>query len=87
MSIFDKAGPLGEKVLSNPSSVLNNFTNARGQLEDLAQRGTSLIKSILGGGAGGGGSLNFPLDVEGNPAYAATVSFEVREFVSAIRGK
>ncbi len=87
MSIFDKAGPLGEKVLSNPSTVLNNFQNARGQLEDLAQRGTSLIKSILGGGAGGGGSLNFPLDVEGNPAYAATVSFEVREFVSAKPGK
>lgn len=86
MSIFDKVGPLGESKLPNPQNVFKNMQNAQGQLDDLAQRGTSLLKSIFGFG-GGGESLNYPLDIEGNPAYAATVSFQVHEFRSSNPGK
>ena len=86
MSIFDKVGPLGEKITPNAQSAFKNLQNAQGQLEDLAQRGSSLLKSIFSFG-GGGESLNYPLDIEGNPAYAATVSFQVQEFRSANPGK
>ena len=87
MSIFDKAGPLGEKIRGQSNDVFKNLENAAPQLEDLAARGTSLLKSIFGLGGGSGESLNYPLDVEGNPAYNATVSFQVVEFRSAIPGK
>ena len=86
MSIFDKVGPLGEKITPNAQSAFKNLQNAQGQLEDLAQRGSSLLKSIFSFG-GGGEALNYPLDIEGNPAYAATVSFQVQEFRSANPGK
>ena len=86
MSIFDKVGPLGEKITPNAQSAFKNMQNAQGQLEDLAQRGSSLLKSIFSFG-GGGEALNYPLDIEGNPAYAATVSFQVQEFRSANPGK
>ena len=86
MSIFDKVGPLGEKITPNAQSAFKNMQNAQGQLEDLAQRGSSLLKSIFSFG-GGGETLNYPLDIEGNPAYAATVSFQVQEFRSANPGK
>ena len=87
MSIFDKAGPLGEKIRGQSNDIFKNLENAAPQLEDLAARGTSLIKSIFGLGGGSGESLNYPLDVEGNPAYNATVSFQVVEFRSAVPGK
>ena len=86
MSIFDKVGPLGEKITPNAQSAFKNMQNAQGQLEDLAQRGSSLLKSIFSFG-GGGEALNYPLDIEGNPAYAATVSFQIQEFRSANPGK
>lgn len=86
MSIFDKVGPLGEKITPNAQSAFKNMQNAQGQLEDLAQRGSSLLKSIFSFG-GGGETLNYPLDIEGNPAYAATVSFQIQEFRSANPGK
>ena len=86
MSIFDKVGPLGEKITPNAQSAFKNLQNAQGQLEDLAQRGSSILKSIFSFG-GGGETLNYPLDIEGNPAYAATVSFQVQEFRSANPGK
>ena len=86
MSIFDKVGPLGEKITPNAQSAFKNMQNAQGQLEDLAQRGSSILKSIFSFG-GGGETLNYPLDIEGNPAYAATVSFQVHEFRSANPGK
>ena len=86
MSIFDRAGPLGEKLRGQSNNIFKNLENAAPQLEDLAARGTSLLKSILGLG-GSGETLNYPLDVEGNPAYAATVEFQVVEFTSAVPGK
>ena len=85
MSIFDKAGPLGEKIASQSGSVFKNLENAAPQLQDLAERGLSLIKSIFSGD--GGDSLNYPLDIEGNPAYTASVSFQIMEFRSAKPGK
>ena len=87
MSIFDKAGPLGEKIRGQSNDIFKNLENAAPQLEDLAARGTSLLKSIFGLGGGSGESLNYPIDVEGNPAYSATVSFQVVEFRSAVPGK
>ena len=86
MSIFDRAGPLGEKLRGQSNNIFKNLENAAPQLEDLAARGTSLLKSIFGFG-GSGETLNYPLDVEGNPAYAATVEFQVVEFTSAVPGK
>ena len=85
MSIFDKAGPLGEKIAGQSGSVFKNLENAAPQLQDLAERGLSLIKSIFSGD--GGDSLNYPLDIEGNPAYTASVSFQIMEFRSAKPGK
>ena len=86
MSIFDKVGPLGEKLAPNVQSSFTSMRNAQGQLEDLAQRGSSLLKSILSFG-GGGETISYPLDIEGNPAYAATVSFQIQEFTSSSPGK
>ena len=85
MSIFDKAGPLGEKIAGQSGSIFKNLENAAPQLQDLAERGLSLIKSIFSGD--GGDSLNYPLDIEGNPAYTASVSFQIMEFRSAKPGK
>jgi|GEM_PF-4388645 len=86
MSILDKVGPLGEKISPNAQSAFTSMQNAQGQLEDLAQRGSSLLKSILSFGAGGE-TFNYPLDIEGNPAYAATVSFQIQEFRAPNPGK
>lgn len=86
MSIFDKVGPLGEKISPNAQSAFTNMQNAQGQLQDIAERGSSLLKSMFSFG-GGGETLSYPLDIEGNPAYAATVSFQIQEFRSASPGK
>ncbi len=87
MSIFDKVGPLGEKLkgaggLKNP---IGNFQNIGGELEDFAEAGQTLLKSFFG--LGGGNKLEYPLDVSGNPAYAATVKFEIFEYKSPQAGK
>ena len=90
MDIFDKVGPLGEKVkdplnaafsdfASGGSSRINSTNGDLGLEADLIAQ--TIIQNKLDFISGGGGSkLEYPIDVSGNPAYAATVKFQVMEY-------
>ena len=90
MEIFDKVGPLGEKVkdplnaafsdfASGGSSRINSTNGDLGLEADLIAQ--TIIQNKLDFISGGGGSkLEYPIDVSGNPAYAATVKFQVMEY-------
>jgi len=89
MEIFDKAGPLGETLkggggLQNP---IKNFSNVEGALEDFAEAGQSLLGALFSNFGAGGSTLEYPSDVSGNPAYAATVTFQTLEYTSPESGK
>lgn len=89
MGIFDKAGPLGETLkggggLKNP---VKNFSNVEGALEEFAEAGQSLLDALFKNFGVGGSTLEYPLDVSGNPAYAATVSFQTLEYTTPESGK
>lgn len=89
MEIFDKAGPLGETLkggggLKNP---IKNFSNVEGALEEFAEAGQSLLGALFKNFGAGGSTLEYPLDVSGNPAYAATVSFQTLEYTTPESGK
>ena len=89
MGIFDKAGPLGETLkggggLKNP---IKNFSNVEGALEEFAEAGQSLLDALFQNFGVGGSTLEYPLDVSGNPAYAATVSFQTLEYTTPESGK
>ena len=89
MEIFDKAGPLGETLkggggLKNP---IKNFSNLEGALDDFAEAGQSVLGALFSNFGAGGSTLEFPSDVSGNPAYAATVSFQTLEYTTPESGK
>ncbi len=89
MEIFDKAGPLGETLkggggLKNP---IKNFSNVEGALDDFAEAGQSLLGALFSNFGAGGSTLEYPSDVSGNPAYAATVSFQTLEYTTPESGK
>jgi len=89
MEIFDKAGPLGETLkggggLKNP---IKNFSNIEGTFEEFAEAGQSLLGALFQNFGVGGNTLEYPLDVSGNPAYAATVSFQTLEYTTPESGK
>jgi len=89
MEIFDKAGPLGETLkggggLKNP---IKNFSNIEGAFEEFAEAGQSLLGALFQNFGVGGNTLEYPLDVSGNPAYAATVSFQTLEYTTPESGK
>jgi len=89
MEIFDKAGPLGETLkggggLKNP---IKNFSNIEGAFEEFAEAGQSLLGALFQNFGVGGSTLEYPLDVSGNPAYAATVSFQTLEYTTPESGK
>ena len=89
MEIFDKAGPLGETLkggggLKNP---IKNFSNIEGALDEFADAGQSLLGALFKNFGAGGGTLEYPSDVSGNPAYAATVSFQTLEYTTPESGK
>ena len=89
MEIFDKAGPLGETLkggggLKNP---IKNFSNVEGAIEEFAEAGQSLLGALFRNFGAGGSTLEYPLDVSGNPAYAATVSFQTLEYTTPESGK
>jgi len=89
MGILDKAGPLGETLkggggLKNP---IKNFSNVEGALEEFAEAGQSLLGALFQNFGVGGSTLEYPLDVSGNPAYAATVSFQTLEYTTPESGK
>ena len=92
--ISQKAGALGEKIKPDfgNQGVGNEIssTNSRvmGMDDDVMAQGQSLLPNLPSFLAdGGGGKLEYPIDVSGNPAYAATVRFQVLEYTTATPGK
>ena len=93
--IGQKAGALGEKInpnFGNPGvgNEVTNSTNNRsmGQDDDVAAQGQSILPNSASFLAdGGGGKLEYPSDVSGNPAYTATVKFQVLEYTTSTPGK
>ena len=97
MGIPDMIGPLGERVKStNPAfsdfadggNTRVNSTNVNqiiGPEEDIVTQGIAGNKqSFIANG--GGSKLEYPLDVTGNPAYAATVKFQIFEYAMPNEG-
>ena len=92
--ISQKAGALGEKIKPDfgNQGVGNEIssTNSRvmGMDDDVMAQGQSLLPNLPSFLAdGGGGKLEYPIDVSGNPAYAATVRFQVLGYTTATPGK
>ena len=94
--INQKAGPLGEKVRKDFSDFAggNPFTKsvsnpgAMGLDDDIT--GQSLlgrIPSPLSRNEPDGSKLEYPIDVSGNPAYAATIKFQILEYTTASPGQ
>jgi len=94
--INQKAGPLGEKVKKDFSDFAggNPFTKsvsnpgAMGLDDDIT--GQSLLGKIpspLSSSEPGGSKLEYPIDVSGNPAYAATIKFQILEYTTASPGQ
>ena len=94
--INQKAGPLGEKVRKDVSDFAggNPFTksvsnsSAIGLDDDIT--GQSLLGKIpspLSRSEADGSKLEYPIDVSGNPAYAATIKFQVLEYTTASPGQ
>lgn len=88
--ISQKSGPLGESIKNPLNPAFSDFasgginkissTNLDLGLDDdlIAQ---TIIQNKLDFISGGGGSkLEYPIDVSGNPAYAATVKFQIMEY-------
>ena len=92
--ISQKAGPLGEKSQDfsdfaggNPFKSVNN-TKVIGAEEDIiGQSLTGKIPSPLSPVEIGPSKLEYPIDVSGNPAYSATVKFQVVEYTTSSPGK
>jgi len=93
--INQKAGPLGEKVKSlNPAfsdfadGGINKINSTKFDLgidpELVAQ---TIINKFDFMSTGGGSKLEYPLDVSGNPAYAATVKFQIMEYTMPNEGE
>jgi hypothetical protein len=88
--ISQKSGPLGESIKNplNPafsdfasggSNKINSTNLNLGLDDDLVAQ--TIIQNKLDFISGGGGSkLEYPIDVSGNPAYAATVKFQIMEY-------
>ena len=94
--INQKAGPLGETVKKdfsdfaggNPFAKSVKNSSAMGLDDDIT--GQSLqgkIPSPLSPSDVGPSKLEYPVDVSGNPAYAATIKFQVLEYTTASPGK
>jgi hypothetical protein len=92
--IGQKAGPLGEKVKrdvsdfagGNPFKSVNSMS--MGQDDDILAMGQTILPNLPSFLTdGGGGTLEYPSDVKGNPAYAATVKFQVLEYTTSSPGQ
>jgi len=95
--ISQKSGPLGESIKNPLNPAFSDFasggtnkissTNKNLGLDDdlIAQ---TIIQNKLDFISGGGGSkLEYPIDVSGNPAYAATVKFQIFEYAMPNEGQ
>ena len=97
MEIFDKSGPLGEKI-KNPldpafsdfagggSTKVNSTSFDMGLEGDLTSQ-TMIQNKLEFASSSGGSKLEYPLDVSGNPAYAATVKFQIMEYAMPNEGE
>ena len=84
MGIPDMIGPLGERIQSVGAARVNS-SNFNGSEEDIITQGIAGNKqSFIANG--GGSKLEYPLDVTGNPAYAATVKFQIFEYAMPNEG-
>ena len=84
MGIPDMIGPLGERIQSVGAARVNS-SNFNGSEEDIITQGIAGNKqSFIENG--GGSKLEYPLDVNGNPAYAATVKFQIFEYAMPNEG-
>ena len=90
--INQKAGPLGEKNFGNPGagneikSVGNS--NSLGLDDDITGQSLSgKLQSPLSRSALTASRLEYPIDVSGNPAYSATIKFQVLEYTTASPGQ
>ena len=98
MGIPDMIGPLGERIKNplnpvnsdfaggGPTKVLSTNNMDMGIDDDLAAQ-TLLNNKLNFMSSGGGSKLEYPLDVSGNPAYAATVKFQILEFTNPNEGE
>ena len=87
MGIPDMIGPLGERIQSIGATRVNstNVSKTIGIEEDIITQGIVGNKqSFIANG--GGSKLEYPLDVTGNPAYAATVKFQIFEYAMPNEG-
>jgi len=90
--INQKAGPLGEKNFGN-SGVGNEIksvgnSNSMGLDDDITGQSLSgKLQSPLSRNALTASRLEYPIDVSGNPAYSATIKFQVLEYTTASPGQ
>ena len=94
--INQKIGPLGEKKSAlnpafgdfaggGPTKVNSTNSTVIGPEDDIiTQTLTGNKQSFIANG--GGSKLEYPLDVTGNPAYAATVKFQIFEYAMPNEG-
>jgi len=95
--LSSKSGPLGEKIknpldpaysdFSNGGSTKVNSTNFDLGLEADVIAQTFIQNKLDFMSSGGGSKLEYPLDVSGNPAYAATVKFQIMEYAMPNEGE
>lgn len=97
MEIFDKSGPLGEKIKNPLDPAFSDFagggsTKVSSTSFDMGLEGdltsqTMIQNKLEFASSSGGSKLEYPLDVSGNPAYAATVKFQIMEYAMPNEGE
>jgi hypothetical protein len=97
MEIFDKSGPLGEKIKNPLDPAFSDFagggsTKINSTKFDLGLEADVIAQTFIQNkldfmSSGGGSKLEYPLDVSGNPAYAATVKFQIMEYAMPNEGE
>ena len=95
--ISQKAGPLGEKLKNPLNSAFSDFagggnTKVNSTKFDMGLEGDLAAQTMIQNkldfmSSGGGSKLEYPLDVSGNPAYAATVKFQIMEYAMPNEGE
>jgi len=95
--ISQKSGPLGESIKNPLNPAFSDF--ASGGINkvsstnlDLGLDADLVAQTIIQNkldfiSSGGGSKLEYPIDVSGNPAYAATVKFQIMEFAMPNEGE
>ena len=95
--LSSKSGPLGEKIKNPLDPAYSDFSNGgstkvNSTSFDLGLEADVIAQTFIQNkldfmSAGGGSKLEYPLDVSGNPAYAATVKFQIMEYAMPNEGE